>query len=507
MAINQINSKNPLLNKPLHDLYTDSLLNALQLWEDISMKWDDKSFVLYKKAKNEFGVRHNSAWIGFVNNPMTQEEMENVLNPIISHADNFEWKISDDLLMRLKNIFWKETKKNKWETLTINDILININLDTILNGLDFNKQLLSETEHKMSEWLVKYLDNSVNILNELISLYPENSVIKNKLVEKKKYLESYKKTFSDWKFIEWIKNNISDLNNLLDILESQNPEWELANQIKDLRNRKTQKDFSEEINRDFNQIYRWDAFAIPYAQFSNSSFTWWLDQWTKAFGELNWWDKWSEKINRLWKKQEPLMDDNSSFKEKEKAFEAANNEYLKSLEFILWTGCSLLPSNGRYYKDIQENVDIDKFIWMPCSDVYPAILQKTTLPFYLKDLYHDVCDVLWEKSLDKSISQYIEELKNPSWFAKIGSVFNKRSIEKKIENLTILLEKVDSLRIKFDYLEKQIRDFEKKRIDDMIIISSEFGVSENFAKINNTNIRPNFAMSDQDKWLDFMRKN
>jgi predicted transcriptional regulator len=52
----------------------------------------------------------------------------------------------------------------------------------------------------------------------------------------------------------------------------------LAKDIKDLRNRKNKKDSSAEINTFFNKIYACDAFAIPYAQFSNSSFTYGLDQ-------------------------------------------------------------------------------------------------------------------------------------------------------------------------------------------------------------------------------------
>jgi len=53
-------------------------------------------------------------------------------------------------LRRLKSIFWKETEENKDKIPTVDNLLKSISLENILSGLDFNKQLLSETEHKIS---------------------------------------------------------------------------------------------------------------------------------------------------------------------------------------------------------------------------------------------------------------------------------------------------------------------------------------------------------------------
>lgn len=507
MTKNSINSREKdLAKKPLKELYTNNLLNTLVAGEHISLDWDNGSFVFYKNDENGFWVHHNSAWINFVNNPMTQKEMEDVLNPVVSHAGGLEWKIPDDLLIRLKDIFWKKTKENVWKTFTIEDLLNNINLDNILSTLEFKKQLLNETEHKISQWILWYLENATFILNELISQYPENSVIRNRIQDKLNYLEPYKKTFSDWKFVEWIKNNVSDLNNLLDILENQDTESELASQIKDLRNKKTQNDFSVEIKWFFDKIHTWDAFAIPYSTFGDRYWiAWSVDQWTKAFAELNWWDKWSEEINRLWKKQESLMDDKLSFEQKKEAFQNANQEYLNSIWFILGTGRNALPSTGGYYKWIHDEIEVDDFISMPCSDIYPAALQKTILPFYLEDLYKEVCELLWEKSLDKSIDKYIEELKNPSWFAKLTAKLKNN--DNKIESLKNIAERIWLLRKKFDNLDKQIRNFWDKNKDALIKMASEFCVIEDFAKVDNTNVYSPFTMSNQDKRLDFMRKN
>lgn len=509
MTKNSINNKeNDLKKKPLNNLYTGNLLDNLKSGEHVSLEGDNGSFVFYKNDENGFWIHHNSAWINFINNPMTQNEMENVLEPIISHADNLESKIPHDLLIRLKDMFWGKDKRNEWKDFTVEDFLRNITLNNILSTLEFKKELLKETEHKVSEWIVGYLENATNILNELVSQYPENSVIRNKIQDKLNYLESYKKTFSDWKFVEWIKNNVSDLNNLLDILENQDPEWELASQIKDLRNKKTQNDFSGEIKWFFDKIYSWDAFAIPYSTFGDRYWiAWSVDQWTKAFAELNWWDKWSEEINRLWKKQESLMDDKLSFIEKEKIFKDANQEYLDSIWFILGTGRNALPSTGGYYKWIHDEIELDDFISMPCSDIYPAVLQKTILPFYLEDLYKESCELLWEKSMDKSLDKYVDWLKNPSWFAKLSSALNKKSNENKIESLRKISEKIWLLRKKFDSLDKQIRSFWDKNKEALIKMASEFCVIEDFVKIDNTNVYSPFTMSNQDKRLDFMRKN
>lgn len=506
MTINNINPETPLAKKPLNDVYTSDLLDTLTPGQHISLDGDSGNFVFYKNEKKGFWVQYNSAWIDFVHNPMTQEEMANILNPIISHADTFEWKIPNDLLIRLKNMFFDSNKNNEWKHFTIEDFFRNISLDSILSKLEFEKKLLNATEHKISEWLVEYLENATNILNELSSLYPENSVIKRKLQEKLNYLEYYKKTFSDWKFIEWIKNNVSDLENLLDILESQDGQSKLAVQIKDLRKRKDKKDSSVEINAFFNNIYARDAFAIPYAQFSNFSFTRGLDQWTKDLGEVNGWDKWSEEINRLWKKQESLMDDGLSFEKKKEVFENTNQEYVNSISFLLGTWRKALPSNKEYYEWIKNQIDIDKFIVMPNSDTYPAVLQKAIVPFYLKDLYNEVCEIVWKKSLDKSISQYINELKNPSWFAaKLTSSFANK--DKKIESLKKIEEKIGLLRKKSSDLERQIKDFWNKRSDELTKMSSEFSIVEDFFTVDNTNIYPPFTMSDQDKYVHFMRNN
>ncbi len=505
MTINKISSDISLTNKSLNEVYTKSLLDNLNPWEQISLEWDNGSFVFYKNDENRFWVRHNSAWIEFVNNPMAQNEMENVLNPIISHADTFEWKIPNDLLIRLKNIFWEKDKGNEWKRFTAEDLLKNVSLDNILSTLAFKKELLKKTERKLSEGIVGYLENATNILNELILQYPENSVIKNKIQEKFKYLESYKKTFSDWKFIGWVQKNISDLDSFLDILENQDSEWKLAKGIKNLRNRKNKDDSSAEINSFFNKIYAWDAFAIPYVQFSNNSFVWSLDQWTRAIGELNWWDKWSEKINKLWKEQELLMDEKFSFKQKENAFENANQEYVDSVWFLLGTWYNTLPNSKEYYEWIKNQIGIDKFISMPCSDIYPSVLQKIILPFYLKDLYNEACDLLWEKSLNKSLDKYVYELENPSWFAKIGAAFKKS--EKKIESLKQISVKIKSLKKKFEDLEKQMNNFWNKKIDNLIIMASEFSIGKEFATVNNVNLYSPFTMPDQDKRLHFMRNN
>lgn len=502
MDLNNINSED-LLERPLHNIYTKSLLNTLKDWEHVSLEWDDCNFVFYRNDKNGFWVQHNSAWIDFGDNPMTQKEMEHVLNPIISHADSFEWKIPSNLLASLWHIFAKNN--NEYINFKIENLLKNITLEDILSNIEFNKQLLIATESKVFTGIVKYLENATNILNELTSQYPEKSVIRNMIQEKLNYLESYKKTFSDWKFIEWIKNNISDLNNLLDILENQDPEWELANQIKEQRNRKDKKDYSAEINAFFGKIYAWDKFAIHYSLYSDNSFFRSLDEWHRAYAEAYWFTKWSEEINRLWKKQEPLMDENLLFKEKEKAFEDANQEYLNSLWFILWTGHNSLPSDKEYYENFKKQIKLEEFISMPCSDVYPAVLQKTILPLYLKDLYNETCELLWKKTLDKSIDQYINEIKNPSWLNKLASAFKNN--EKKIESLKEISEKIRLLRKKFDNLDKQIKRFWDKRQEYLVKLAIEFCVIENFGKLNNTGIYATFILSDQDKWLNFMKKN
>jgi len=76
-----------------------------------------------------------------------------------------------------------------------------------------------------------------------------------------------------------------------------------------------------------------------------------------------------------------------------------------------------------------------------------------------------------------------------------------------VENLNKIVEKINSLRIKFNELENQIKEFEKKKIDELIIMASEFGINEDFVKVNNIHSHSPYTMSDQDKWLDFMRKN
>lgn len=507
MTKNSINNReNDLKKKPLNDLYTSNLLDNLKSGEHISLEWDHGNFVFYKNDEKGFWVHHNSAWIDFINNPMSKNEMESVLDPIISHADTLEWKIPHDLLMRLKDIFWGKNKRNEWNSFTVETLLKHITLGDILNNLDFNKQLLNESEYKISQWIVWYLESATNALNDLVSQYPEKSAIRNKIQDKLNYLESYKKTFSDWKFIEWIQKNISDLDSFLDILENQDPEWELASQIKDLRNKKTQNDFSGEIKWFFDKIYSWDAFAIPYSTFGDRYWiAWSVDQWTKAFAELNWRDKWSEEINRLWKKQEPLMSENLSFEEKKKAFEDANKEYWNSIGLILGTGHNSLPSNKEYYEDTKRHINLKDFVSMPCSDIYPAVLQKAILPFYLEDLYKESCDLLWEKNLDKSMDKYVEELKNPSWLAKLTAKLKNN--DKKIESLKRISEKIRLLRKKSDSLDKQIRDFWAKNKETLIKMASEFSIIEDFVKIDNTNVYSPFTMSNQDKRLDFMKKN
>lgn len=507
MTKNSINNReNDLKKKPLNDLYTSNLLDNLKSGEHVSLEWDHGNFVFYKNDEKGFWVHHNSAWIDFINNPMSKNEMESVLDPIISHADTLEWKIPHDLLMRLKDIFWGKNKRNEWNSFTVETLLKHITLGDILNNLDFNKQLLNESEYKISQWIVWYLENATNALNDLVSQYPEKSAIRNKIQEKLNYLESYKKTFSDWKFIEWIKNNISDLNNLLDILENQDPEWELAYQIKDLRNKKPQNDFSGEIELFFNKIYAWDAFAITYAQFGDPYWiAWSVDHWSQALAQVYWWDKGSEEINRLWKKQEPLMSENLSFEEKKKAFEDANKEYWNSIGLILGTGHNSLPSNKEYYEDTKKHINLEDFVSMPCSDIYPAVFQRTILPFYLRDLYQEACDILWTKSLDKTINQYVNELKNPSWLAKFAATFKNN--DKKIESLIKISDKIKLLKNKFDNLYNNIKSFWDKRHEDLVKIASEFCIIEDFMKLNNTQIYPTFNISDQDKRLNFMRKN
>ncbi len=505
MTINKLDPEASLIKKPLHDLYTASLLETLKPWEEVSLEWDSGRFVFYKNDKKWFWVHYNSAWIDFVHNPMSQEAMADVLHPILSHADTFEGKIPNDLLLRLKDIFFDSKKKKEWTPFTIEDLFRNINLENVLSTLAFEKKLLQETEHKIAGWLEKYLEYTTKILHELYTLYPENSVIKNKIGEKLHYLESYKKTFSDGNFIAWIKNNISDLETFLDILEGQDGQWKLSNQIKELRAWNNTHDFSLEIDWFFNKIYAWDAFAIPYAQFSNASFTWWLDQWTKNFGELNGWDKWSEEINRLWKQQESLMDDTLSFVQKNEIFQRVNQEYINSIWFLLGTWSNTLPGDKEYYEKIHQQITIDDFVSMPCSDRYPAVLQKTIVSFYLKDLYDEVCGIVGEKSLDKSISKYIYELKNPSWFAKLTSSFANK--EKKIESLKKIEEKIWLLKKKFTDVEQQIKKFEHKRKDELTKMASEFSIIEDFFTVNNTNIYTPFTLSDQDKYLYFMRNN
>ena len=507
MSRNSLNLiEGDLKNKPLNDLYTRMILNNLKSWEDVSLKWSNWDFTFYKNDENVFGVYHNSEWIKFIENPMSQKEMENILNPIISHSDDFESKISDDLLIRLRNMLFEVNEKNQWEIFTVNHLLKNVSLDNILSTLEFKKQLLNETENKISQWIVWYLENAVNILNELILQYPEKSVIRKKIQEKLNYLESYRKTFSDWKFIEWIKNNISDLENFLDILENYGEQWELASQIKDLRNKKAQENFTGQIEWFFNKIYVWDAFAILYAQFGDQYWVpWSVDKWTKALAELNWWDNWDAAINRLWSKQESLMDEKLSFEQKKEVFKNANQEYLNSVWFILWTGHNKLPNDVEYYKKIHDTIEVENFIWMPCSDIYPAILQKTILPTYLQDLYTESCELLWEKSLDKSIDKYIEEMQNPSWFAKLTSKFKNN--DNKIESLKNISEKIKLLNKKFDSLDRQIRDFWENNKEALMKMALEFCVIEEFVNIDNTDTYPPYMMSEQDKRLNFMRKN
>lgn len=505
MTINKLDPEASLIKKPLHDLYTASLLETLKPWEEVSLEWDSGRFVFYKNDKKWFWVHYNSAWIDFVHNPMSQEAMADVLRPILSHADTFEGKIPNDLLIRLKDMFFNSNKENEWTPFTINDLFSNLSLDTILSKLVFEKQLLEETEHKIAQWLVEYLQNVTNILNELSSLYPENSLIKAKIVDKKNYLEAYKKTFSDWKFIEVRKKNISDLETFLDILESHDEEWKLSNQIKDLRNRKNKNDFSRDIEWFFNEIYLKDGREIFYFLCKDLWFLSWMEQGKRDIAELQWWNRWSEEVNRLWEKQYLLMHGNLTFKEKIKAFKEANQEYLNSLWFILGTWCKALPSSQAYYEKIHQQITIDDFVSMPCSDRYPAVLQKTIVSFYLKDLYHEVCEIVGEKSLDKSISKYIYELKNPSWFAKLTSSFANK--EKKIESLKSIQEKIEHLKKKFTDLEQQIKKFEHKRRDELTKMASEFSIIEDFFTVNNTNIHTPFTLSDQDKYLYFMRNN
>jgi histidyl-tRNA synthetase len=122
-------------------------------------------------------------------------------------------------------------------------------------------------------------------------------------------------------------------------------------------------------------------------------------------------------------------------------------------------------------------------------------------------LYKEVCELLWKKSLDNTIEKYIDELKNPSWFAKLSSALNKKNNDKKIESLKSILEKIQSLRPKLSNLDRQINDFQNKKKDELVKIASEFCVIEEFIRIDNTNVCPSFTMADQDKWLSFMRNN
>jgi hypothetical protein len=60
----------------------------------------------------------------------------------------------------------------------------------------------------------------------------------------------------------------------------------------------------------------------------------------------------------------------------------------------LGTGRNALPSNKEYYENIKNQIKLEDFVSMPCSDTYPAVLQKIILPFYLEDLYKEVCELL-----------------------------------------------------------------------------------------------------------------
>ncbi|MEI6774519.1 MAG: hypothetical protein WCL18_07215 [bacterium] len=66
---------------------------------------------------------------------------------------------------------------------------------------------------------------------------------------------------------------------------------------------------------------------------------------------------------------------------------------------------------------------MEEFIALPYSDIYPVAIQKALIPLYIKDIQTRMCEVMKQKTLDKSIKEYITETKNPpSFMSKLQNI-------------------------------------------------------------------------------------
>lgn len=507
MNINTVTWKEKEEEISLNQWFARWILETLQDGDSIKIEWPEWHFDIYKNGR-VFGVRSNSLWVEFKNNPMSSHDMEKTISKLISVGDVFKEKIPHEVILGLRDIFFNKNKDNEkvWDSFDVDSLFQNITLEQLITQLHSYKNALKTREKLESDWINIYLEEITKYMGEQVANYPDGSIMKKILSNKMNYLEWYRNKLSDKQFISTIKKNIADMEVFLSVLWDEtienNPFKQEITRVEKKIN--SQKDSTEEYTTWFEKIYAWDAFAIPYAEFANHAFASWIDEGIRVFAQVNGRDAWSKQIIVLWWLQKNLLE-NKDVRQKISAFKSAHEAYTKWLQLLLWTGHNEKISSLEQYEKIKNQLPIEKFISLPCSDMYPVEIQKVLIMLYIKDVQTKACEVVNKKSLEKPIREYLSEIKNPSWFfAKLQNASWK---EMKTAALETIQNQLIALKSKYDTLNRLSREFKNTQQAELVKIAIEFCIPEDFFKTENTKTNSPVYLPEQEKLISFMEKN
>lgn len=140
--------------------YANFILESLKEWETVSLESNEwKKFSMYKKSDFSFGVEFNSTWLNFENNPMRKEDAIKILEENLPVSEQFEVNLSDDLVLRLRDIFFQKNKDNQWhrDKFDKEDLFKNLSIDQVVSQLFYYQSFLKIREELNNQWLWEYL--------------------------------------------------------------------------------------------------------------------------------------------------------------------------------------------------------------------------------------------------------------------------------------------------------------------------------------------------------------